>query len=175
MDSRRPTLRADGAVGQDIEPLMVPHLEAWRVCTSGQFLHRRVLATDLRGGPEFAPTSEEASGTVVVWDVLLYMVEIAELGARLATALDVPSIRFDVALEGIAGRELVSGDWRRDLHGDYVVQADRLSQTLSVESTTLLGDPRGFGVTLAQGLLRKFGLAVSDGTLREWQDEVFSR
>lgn len=116
----------------------------------------------------------EATGAVVVWDVLLYMVEVAELGVRLATTLDVPAIRFDVSLEGVSGRELVSGDWQRELHGSYIIQADRLSAELVVDSVSLLSEPRRYGVELAQSLLRKFGLDVADEVLRAWQEEVFT-
>jgi hypothetical protein len=52
--------------------------EAWRLCTSGQLLHRRVLATDLRESAELAPDAVGAAGAVAVWDVLLYLVEVAE-------------------------------------------------------------------------------------------------
>lgn len=174
MDPRRPMLAFDRSVGQDVEPARVPHEEAWRICTSGQFLHRRVLASDLHDVSQIGIVRPEATGAVVVWDVLLYMVEVAELGVRLATTLDVPAIRFDVSLEGVSGRELVSGDWQRELHGSYIIQADRLSAELVVDSVSLLSEPRRYGVELAQSLLRKFGLDVADEVLRAWQEEVFT-
>ena len=67
--------------------MVVPHVDAWRIFTSGQFLHRRVFATDLRDASELKPEDPDATGAVAVWDVLLYLVEVAESAARMATAL----------------------------------------------------------------------------------------
>jgi hypothetical protein len=83
--------------------------------TSGQFLHRRLLATDLRDAQDLKPNAAAATGAVAVWDVLLYMVEVAEFGARMATALGLDQVTFDVGLDGIAGRQLISGDFCREL------------------------------------------------------------
>lgn len=167
-------LRLPGVVGQDIEPRTVPHMEAWRMCTSGQFLHRRALVSDLRDLTEAQPTNSDATGVVVVWDVLLYLVEVVEFGARLATHLDLPSVTFDVSLSGIAGRELVSGDWKRELHGPYYAPAGHLVAALDAATPRLLSQPRVVGVELAQQLLQQFGLNVSDQVLFEWQSEVFN-
>lgn len=68
----------------------------------------------------------------------------------------------------------MSGDWQRELHGSYIIQADRLSAELVVDSVSLLSEPRRYGVELAQSLLRKFGLDVADEVLRAWQEEVFT-
>ncbi|WP_109474816.1 helix-turn-helix domain-containing protein [Ornithinimicrobium cavernae] len=165
--------RYPGAVGQDIEPRVVPHSEAWRLCTSGQFLHRRVLVSDLRHLEQAQPTDPSSTGVVVVWDVLLYMVEVAELGARMATALEVDHVAFDVTLSGIANRELVSGDWQRELHGPYRMASNELETQLGVSTTRLVADTRTVGVELAQGLLRQFGLGVPDQVLFDWQEQVF--
>lgn len=162
-------------LAQDIPERVVPHQEAWRMCSSGQFLHRRVLATDLSDSAELKPSEPDAAGAVAVWDVLLYTVEVAELGARMASALDVPSVSFDVALAGIAGRELISGDYRRDLSGSYRPAADTLETMTAVDSARLLADTRQVGVELAQQLLQQFGLSVPDQVLYDWQARVFNR
>jgi hypothetical protein len=87
VDNRQPVQRHGAWIGQDVLPQVVPHIEAWRLCTSGQFLHRRVLATDLRDAQELTGTNPSA-GAVAVWDVLLYLVEVAEFEARMATSFD---------------------------------------------------------------------------------------
>lgn len=143
--------------------------EAWRVCDSGQFLHRRVLATDVSDSAEMMSSGPDATGAVAVWDVLLYAVELAEFGARMAAALDVSSITFEFTVAGIAGRELISGDWKRELHGPYPIAADALGATAVVESARLLADTRQVGVELAQQVLRQFGLNVPDQVLYDWQ------
>lgn len=50
------------------------------MCTSGQFLHRRVA--------NYVQTRPGATGAVAVCDFFLYLVEVVELGARLATTLE---------------------------------------------------------------------------------------
>lgn len=159
-------------IGQTVEPQRVPHAEAWRICTSGQFLHRRVLATDLRESHELEPYDDQATGAVAVWDVLLYFVEIAELGARFAETLECEVITFDVALRGIAGRQLISGDQRRELHASYLVQADALFASLAIQTRELIANPRVTGVKLTQDILVQFGLQLPDSVLMDWQDGI---
>lgn len=162
-------------VGQDVQANVVPHVEAWRIFTSGQFLHRRVLATDLHDAAELRPDNPDATGAVAVWDVVLYLVEVAELGARYAAALGVETVGIDVSLNNIAGRQLISGDWKRELHGPYLTQAERLTANVILQAPALLASPRAMGVDLAQQLLRKFGLNVADKMLMEWQDSVLDK
>jgi len=172
VDNRTRVDRHASWIGQDIEPLVVPHCEAWRACTSGQFLHRRVLATDLRESRQLEPNAAGATGAVAVWDVLLYVVELAELGARIAIDLECETVTIAVSLNGIGGRQLISGDWQRELHADYIVSDSSLSASETVRSAGLIEDPRPVGVRITQRLLGKFGLDISDQVLLDWQDQI---
>lgn len=173
VDYKIPIVRHGSWIGQDIEPTVVPHCEAWRMCTSGQFLHRRMLATDLRDSDQFLPDAPGATGAVTVWDVLLYLVEVAELAARLATTLECGSVAIHVVLGGVAGRQLIAGDWNRELHAHYVVAADQLEASVTMSSAELIVNPRATGVSLTQQLLRQFGADVSDHVLLDWQGQLF--
>lgn len=173
VDYKIPIIRHGSWIGQDIEPTVVPHCEAWRMCTSGQFLHRRMLATDLRDSDQLLPDAPGATGAVAVWDVLLYLVEVAELAARLATTLECESVAIHVLLDRVAGRQLIAGDWSRAHFADYIVSADRLEANDVIASTTLIAEPRAVGVQLTQQLLRQFGAEVSDQVLLDWQGQVF--
>lgn len=175
LSNRDPIAHHGNWVAQDLQAEVVPHVEAWRLFTSGQFLHRRIIATDLRDAAELKPQVPGATGAVAVWDVLLYLVEVAELGARYATALDVETIAIDVSLENIAGRELISGDWKRELHGPYVTRAESLTASVVHKAPALLANPRAVGIDLTQQILRKFGLTVADKTLMEWQDSILDK
>jgi hypothetical protein len=172
VESQSATLRYGAWVGQDTNPQTGSHREAWRLFTSGQFLHRRVLVTDLVFSEELSRQTTGATGTVAVWDVLLYLVEIAEFAARLATTVGSETVALSVTLEGVAGRQLVSGERERDLPGDYVVHADALSVEHVLDSTALIADTRQAGVAVAQGLLRQFGLNLPDGLLLDWQGQI---
>jgi len=160
-------------LAQDSESMF--HVEAWRIFTSGQFLQRRLLATDVRDTAELRAEDKRATGAVALWDVLLYAVEVAELGARLATRLGCETVTLEVSLRGIRGRELVSGDSRRRLFGPYLSAAEAFSATRSLEVSDLLTDARAAGVDMAQRILRQFGLDAQDQLLRDYQDEVLQR
>lgn len=174
IDHRIPLERHGRWIGQTIEPQIVPHFEAWRICTSGQFLQRRVLATDARNSSELEPNDYRATGAVAVWDVLLYGVEIAELGARLATTLESEHITFELSLHGIAGRQLISGDWSRELHASYLVHADTLRASRSVGTEELIAKPREIGVSMSQDILGQFGIQLPDQVLMDWQERILN-
>lgn len=175
VSNRDPVKHHGDWVGQDLQADVVPHVESWRLFTSGQFLHRRVVATDLRDAAELRPEAPNASGAIAVWDVLFYIVEVAELGARYASTLGAETVTIDISLENIAGRELISGDWKRELNGPYVTQAHSFRAGGVYTTPALLATPRAIGVELAQQILRKFGLNVHDKTLMEYQDSVLDK
>lgn len=175
LSNRDPIAHHGNWIAQDLQAEVVPHMEAWRLFTSGQFLQRRVITTDLRGGAGNKTEAPEATGAVAVWDILLYLVEVAELGARYSTALGAETVTIDVSLENIAGRELISGSWDRELHGRYITQAEVLTARVVHPAPALLATPRAIGVDLAQQILRKFGLDVPDKTLMEWQDSTLDK
>jgi hypothetical protein len=173
INPREPIQRYGTWIGQDFEPERVPHREAWRFCGSGQFLQRRVLATELRpnSSPELSPTHPAATGVVIVWDIVLYLVEVAELASRIAT-LDSSTTTIDVTLHKIAGRELISGDWNRELHGPYLIAADTLHVSGSITTAELIANPRQTGVHIAQQLLRQFGADLPDQVLIDWHEDI---
>lgn len=175
VDNRIQVERHGAWVGQDILGAVVRHTEAWRMCSSGQFLHRRVMATDSEESAELKPDTTGVTGAVAVWDVLLYAVEVAELSARLATTLECESVTIDIALGGIAGRQLISGSWKRELHQNYIVSANRLPATASATTAELLQNSVDLGIRLTQLLLAQFGLDLPDQVLFDWQDQVFNR
>lgn len=173
MDGEQRLHRHGNWIGQEYEDGR--HKEAWRLFTSGHFLHRRVLVSDLVNDQQLAADQASATGSVVVWDVLLYAVELVELAARIATDLRCDTVTIDLSLVNIKGRQLVSGDWSRELHGPYVVSSDRLSAQRRVTSTSLLADPRGIAVSLTQALLGQFGVDIPDQVLMDWQEKTFNR
>jgi len=170
---REPVHRHGTWVGQDIPSGGLPHGEAWRMFTSGQFLHRRLLASDLRDAQSLKADAPGATGSVAIWDVLLDLVEVAEFGARMATAMGLDQVTFDVALDGIAGRQLITGVFERDLPGHYIATGNRFEATETVELGNLLADPAAVGVQLAQRILLQFGLNTPDAVLYDWQEGTF--
>lgn len=173
MDEQQPVGRHGTWISQEYTGPR--HQEAWRLFTSGQFLHRRVLVSDLVDSPDLTPDAPGATGSVVVWDVLLYAVELTELAARFATDLASDDVTIALDLVKIEGRQLVSGDWARDLFGPYVISTDRLEAQQSVSTVSLIADPRGLAISIVQDLLGQFGLNLPDQVLMDWQEQVFQR
>ncbi|RYB88332.1 hypothetical protein EUA06_21490 [Nocardioides glacieisoli] len=173
MDGGQPVHRHGNWIGQEYEDGR--HKEAWRLFTSGQFLHRRVLVSDLVQDQQLAADQASATGSVVVWDVLLYTVELVELAARIATDLRCDTVTVNLNLVNIEGRQLVSGDWSRELHGPYLVNSGRLLAQRLLTTTSLLADPRGIAVSLTQDLLGQFGVDVPGQVLMDWQEKTFNR
>lgn len=173
VDQREPTTRHGNWIAQDISSPGVHKEEAWRLFTSGQFLHRRALETDMRPeSPELAATHPRATGAVAVWDVLLYMVEIAEFGARWATTLGCDTITFEIALHNVSGRQLISGDRKRDIRNDLIITSDQVPASHTITTTQLLTDTRRTGVDLAQKILHKFGADIPDQVLLDYQAQI---
>ncbi|MBY4208183.1 hypothetical protein HQO44_17130 [Rhodococcus fascians] len=173
VDQREQIVRHGRWIAQDISAPGVHEEEAWRLFTSGQFLHRRALATDMHPDrPELAATHPAATGAVAVWDVLLYMVEIVEFGARWATTLECDTITFDIALNNVSGRQLISGDRKRDLSNDLIITADQVPASHTITTTQLLTDTRRNGVDLAQKILHKFGADIPDQVLLDYQAQI---
>jgi hypothetical protein len=177
VDQRLPIQRHGRWIAQEISDGIMPHEEAWRLFTSAHFLHRRVLATDLSDSPDLRPLHPDATGAVAVGDALLYMIEVAELGARWATAVQCDSITFDVNLDNIRGRELVAGERRRHLPGGgpYIVATNRITATETIEVADLLSDTRRIGVRLGQKLLRQFGVDLREQILFDYQENTLSQ
>ena len=121
---------------------------------------------------EGSPTLPDATGAVMVWDILLYAVEVAVLASRMAVALESPTVSIRVSLHHIAGRELVSGEFGRELHRRSVFSGDAMSAVSTVSATELVANPRGIGVRLTQQLLGQFGADIPDQVLEDWQQEV---
>lgn len=82
---------------------------------------------------------------------------------------------LSIALRGVAGRQLISGDWNRDLNDAYLVHSDVLMASTELNATSLIADPLTVGVVLTQQILRQFGLDVPDQLLIDWQAEVLRR
>lgn len=162
-------------VGQDYLISSASHREAWRIWSSGQFLHRRVLTSDDRPDiPEAQASVPSPAGTVIVWDVLLYLVEAAEFASRLAAATGCDGVDIDVWMHNVQGRQLVSGDPYRDINVQGAMSAQTLHGQTTASRPELLTQTRQVGVRLAQTMLQQFGLHVPEEFLLDWQDEVFS-
>jgi len=130
------------------------------------------LATDLEESPHLKPSAPFATGAVAVWDILLYLVEVAEFAARVGIQLESDTITISAALTQVGGRQLISGDWNRELDTNYVVNATKLETIVTLETARLIEDPRRLGVQITQQLLRQFGADISDQVLIDWQDQI---
>ena len=72
----------------------------------------------------------------------------------------------------VAGRQLISGVWERDMVGRYIVSANELTVSRALRLEQLLAGPRRLGVQLARELLAPFGTEVSESVLFDWQEKT---
>src|SRR5262249_38151469 len=113
VDYREPWRRGKDWVGQDVDALMVSHLEAWRFFSSGQFVQLRALTVDW--GESNIVTPRPSFGRIIpVWEILFFLTELLELAARLTLKMVSPSsIEVSARLGDMAGRGLVVGQHNR--------------------------------------------------------------
>lgn len=153
-------LNGQSYLGCDIPVRNTPHEEQWRLFTSGQFLHRRVLTADLIGKPDQIP----------VWEILFYLTEVVELAARLAQSMITPmGMTVQATLRGAAGRLLVSDDPKRHLHDDYRTSESALTALIDLPVSELLTDPGALAVQMAKTILQGFGFMATDEVLSDYQ------
>jgi hypothetical protein len=171
VDNREPVMHGQTWVGQDVEPRVLPHAEAWRMFQSGQFLQKRVISADLEQDPQ-SPIA--AAGPIIqVWEILFYLTEVFELAARMALAVAVDeSVHISARLTGMEGRQLVSGSWNRDIDGIYISFTDVLAAEMTLATPDVIAGPRSRAITMAQEFLLRFGLRVPDEVLADWQAEL---
>lgn len=176
VDNRQPLSRGDDWIGQDIDALMVSHLEAWRLFTSGQFVHLRAVTADWGEANVIAPTSG-TERIIPVWDILFYLTEIVEFAARLALKAKTPSsVLLRAKLSDMAGRGLVVGQRNRaEFFSPYIQQQDVLQAQTNVQADQLVAEPRDVALALARHLLLRFGWKPATEQLRSHQQELVDR
>jgi hypothetical protein len=176
VDNRVPPIRGDDWIGQDIDAEMVSHFEAWRFFTSGQFNQLRVISADWRSGREATPIPAGFSSVVEVWEILYYLTEVFELGARLAlSAAGDESMVLDVRLNGLSGRGLVVGQPNRaPFMVPYPAPNGDLKMTVTLTRERLVADVRTAAVEMAQDFFVRFGWKPSTQQLAELQLELTS-
>jgi hypothetical protein len=173
IDYREPWLRGNDWIGQDIDALLVSHLEAWRLFTSGQFVHLRAITADWGEADLIAPARLNEK-VIPVWEILFYLTEVAELAARLALKIKTPgSMLLRAKLADMAGRGLVVGQSNRaEFFQPYVQQQDVLQAEAQVQVDELVTEPRDVALELARYLLLRFGWKPAIEQLRGHQQEL---
>lgn len=173
IDHREPWLRGDDWIGQDIDALMVSHLEAWRLFTTGQFVHLRALPVDWGDADLIAPRIS-GQKVIPVWEILFYLTEVVELAARLTLKANAPgSVSVGAKLCGMAGRGLVVGQRNRaEFMRPYVQQQDVLRAQRTVKADDLVAEPREAALELARHFFVHFGWKAPIDQLRAYQQEL---
>ena len=173
IDQREPLLRGNDWIGEDIDALMVSHLEAWRLFTSGQFVHLRAITGEWGEDNLIAPQSP-AERIIPVWEILFYLTEVVELAARLTLKTRTPSSMLVRAkLFGMADRGLVVGQPNRaEFFHPYLQQQDVLQAEINVPAGDLIAEPRDVALGVAHHLLLRFGWKPAIEQLRGHQQEL---
>jgi hypothetical protein len=173
IDHREQWLRGNDWIGQDIDALMVSHLEAWRLFTSGQFVHFRAITADWGEANRIAP-QRQAEKIIPVWEILYYLTEVAELAARLTLKVRTPnSMLVRAKLSGMADRGLVVGQRSRaEFTRPYIQAQDVVQAEVNIPADELVAEPRDVALGLSHDLLLRFGWKPSIEQLRSHQQEL---
>lgn len=174
IDSRKPFLRGDDWIGQDIEALVVTHLEAWRFWTSGQFNQLRVIGADWREHKEATPVPAGFRAVIEVWEIVFFLTEIFELAARLALSpAGTERMVVEARIEGLADRGVIVGQSNRaEFIEPYRSTLPSQARSATLDRDVLVANPRLEAAKMAREFLMRFGWTPSIEQLIEHQREL---
>jgi hypothetical protein len=176
VEYRQPVRHGNDWVGQDVDARSVSHLEAWRLFTSGQFVHLRAISVDWGEANLIAPQGP-VEHIIPVWEVLFYLTELVEFAARLTLRSDHQgTVLIRAKLVNMAGRALVVGQRNRaEFFEPYVHDQAVIEGQIEMTSDDLVASRREFAVQLARHFFLRFGWKPSLDQLRGHQQELLDR
>ncbi len=175
IEPRETSLRGATWVGQDIEARTVPHQEAWRLFTTGQFTHLRVISADARERADTDLLLPEPTTPIEVWEILFYLTEVVELAARLALSDAGGEIMtIDATLNCGIGRQLIAGTPARELDRDYQTTMSAIRDNRNIVRDQLVAEPRQVAVDISKHVLWAFGFNALESVLTDYQQELTS-
>jgi hypothetical protein len=173
IDYQREPLRESDWVGQEYD--CQDEIEVWRLHLSGQFVHFFALAGEWRDHSTAWPQEPGwQTGRYLYYVQNIYsLLEIFEFAARLALSpAGATSMRVDIDLEGLKGRQIVEPDVRFRFSQTYATQMPRWHYPWEGAQTELIARPRELAAEAARELFTRFGLDVSLETLVRLQGEI---
>ena len=145
------------------------HRELWRLMRSGQFIHYRALWEDI--APEFRDQRIlSVSGAVYA------LLEIVEFSRRLTGAADYgTTVRLEVGLFDVRGRELKNLDPMRMLHGTYTTAESSVDLRRDLQLPVTETGGHSISRDLAAELFDMFQLKLSPSIIGDIQNELLER
>jgi hypothetical protein len=177
IDHRKPLLRGEAWVGQDIDAEMVSHHEAWRYFTSGQFTQLRAISADWREGQEAARVPQGYDAVIEVWEILFYLTEVFELAARLALKeADAEQVTIAARLNGMQNRGLIVADDRRaSFFEPYRYGRECLESSVTLGQDQLVAESQGQAIEMSRHFFLRSGWKPTVDLLAEYQRELTER
>jgi len=171
---RDAVLHGDDWVGQDIDATGVDHYEAWRFFTSGQFTHLRSISADWRTGSEALRVPEDFGSLVEIWEILFYLTEVFELGARLALSpAGDEQMVISASLRGLRNRGLIVGQRNRaEFMFPQRSHVDSFSQEVELPREKLIAESKVAAVKMAREFFLRFGWKPPLDQLLDHQREL---
>jgi hypothetical protein len=146
------------------------HLEVWRIWASGQFVSISGFASEWRDRSEFWPPDAnwEPGANFGILEVSLRYVEVFRFASRLSlTKAGDETMRIVLKTSGLEGRRLIMDDPGRFLGPiPYVASIAEFPYSVVIAREDLLADPESHAITAAQQLFLRFGLDMSEESLR---------
>ncbi len=175
IDPRETSRRGATWVGQDTEARNVPHQEAWRLFTTGQFTHLRVISADAHERADASLLLPEPASPIEVWEILFYLTEVVELAARLALSdAGGEAMTIDATLNCGIGRQLIAGTPARELDRDYQTTMSAIREKRNIARDQLVAESKQLAVDISKRVLWAFGFNALESVLTDYQQELTS-
>lgn len=152
------------------------HIEFWRYCQSGQFIHYSALWIDWMDARPDIPNEHEPPGSVLHYlDTVYTLTEMYEFAARLATrGLLADECVLEVDLVGTKNRHIISPG--RSLWGPYECKLDHVLLSKNLVSEHLIAESANLALAHAEHIFHHFNwLSIRAEAMREDQNKLLEK
>jgi hypothetical protein len=161
-DRRKPLIQSMDSVGQETE--WQDEIEVWRLYMSGQFVHFFAIAGEWRDHSSiWSAEPDWQPGKYLYYQQTIYsMAEVFEFASRLALSpASAPSMRVEIDLVGLEGRQIIERDARFQFSRTYETQIPSWKHCWEGLQTELIARPRELSAMASRELFARFGLDVT--------------
>lgn len=149
-------------------------LEAWRAYQSGQFVDYTAMEEDWASADSFSGGwgARPPEKFLRVRNAIFTLTEILEFASRLSlTPMGAEQIVITVVASDLAKRQLWINDNRPPRHRVQATLTE-MPFEINVRREELIGNAWGIALRWSSELLKRFGMEVSDDSMRAWQEEL---
>lgn len=151
-------------------------LESWRAYQSGQFVDYTAMEEDWSPQQSVAWGLKAPEKFLSIGNAIFTFTEILEFASRLALSpMGAEEMSVSTRVAGLSGRQLwINSGKRLPLVRPYVASLQELPFNITLKREELMAEAWSIARQWCSELLKRFGMEISDDSLREWQAELKS-